>query len=146
MQPTLDFIRNDGAVLEFLDLACPPKEQAEDWLRIVNDKHTRRDHRVAAMVYLLLRHGNGKTLPSIKGWTRMIGVKDGAWARLEQLGGYVPIRKLNLDDGLYRLQLKLARNTVISVSIQLDGRGFVRESAAVIFDGTNVRRVLHSCS
>ena len=133
-------------MLEFREFACPPKEAASIWLQVIEDKSLSRDHRLAALTYLLLRHGNGKTQDEIKKWGRMVGVKDSQWTRLTRLGGYLPIRKLDLGAGVYRLRLELKRSVVVSISVQLQNEGAaIRESAAVVCDGKDMWRFLQSC-
>lgn len=146
VQPTSDTVLDTAKTLEFRELACPPKEGANLWLDVMNDRSLSRDHRLAALTYLVLRHGNGRTLVEIKKWGQMVGVKDPDWTRVARLGGYLPIRKLDLGAGVYALTFKLRQKVVVSISVQLRSDGAtVRESAAVVFDGNDMRRLLRSC-
>ena len=116
------------------------------WLRVVGEESLKRDHRLAALTYLIVRHSDGKQMEEVRAWARIAGVKESAWSRVTLLGGYIPLRKLDLDAGIYRLHLKLARKISVSLSVQCSSKGGpIRESVAVVYYGNDVRRVLRTC-
>lgn len=144
MTPTLTLVRDERQLLRFDQLSCPVTENGMLWQGIISDHELSRDHRLAALAFAVLRHGNNKSIQDIQRWTYNAGLNT-AWGRLRELGGHVPIRKLDLEAGVYRLRLKLKRSVTVSMTIQLNKNGTIREAAALIFDGNNVRRLLRSC-
>ena len=145
-QPTMAEVNDEKVLLSFPRYGCPPRERPALWLGVVENKQAKRSHRLVALSYLILRHGQHQSFDTLMAWSHRAGLTDRDWYQVRFLTGVIPLRKIDLSAGIFRAGFRLRHQLDISLSVQFDSRTHrVADAVAVVFAGDAPPEIIRSC-